>query len=503
MSNLANAQSLFFSALQAQERCDLNTAERLYREALALAPGRSSIVKNLAAVLLESAKFGEAFGLCIEHLKSHPDDTAIWTQLGNTQLGEGQFSKALESYATALDQAPENIETLINAAFALESLGRPRDALKYLNHAIELAPDNAAAVGNRGNVLAKLNHFQDALMDFQRSQRIAPDSPMSYWNESVCRLFSGDFEGGWKLYDWGWKARQRGNRPVGLTQPSWNGIDFVNRLLVWGEQGIGDQILFCSMLDELRDRAKHIIVAVDARLLDLLNRTFPDFEFVDINTVNILCGADRQVAMGDLGQFFRKNWGEFPKERKRFLIPDAARMKILRKRLGKSGGPVCGFSWSSTNPRIGLFKSLDQADLSAFGAIKDVRWLDLQYGDTRQDRNQFHDRFGLNIAHFDDIDNFNDIDGLAALISACDIVVSVSNTTAHLAGALGIPTVVMLPEAAGRLWYWHHGMSSSPWYPSCNLVRQRAPGEWASVIDSVCSRIGELAKAHNNHLDPD
>ena len=241
MTNLTNAQSLFFSALHAQEAGDLETAERLYLEALALAPGRLSIVKNLAAVFLESGKFDDACELCTRYLESHPADASLLTQLGNTRLGMGQFEKALESYTIALGHMPEHPETLVNTAYVLECMGRPRDALTHLNRLIELNPDHVAALGNRGNVLAKLNRFDDALLDFRRAQRIASDSPMSYWNEAVCRLYSGDFEGGWKLYGWGWKAMQRGKEQPPFVQPRWNGIDYVNKLLVWGEQGIGDQ----------------------------------------------------------------------------------------------------------------------------------------------------------------------------------------------------------------------------------------------------------------------
>ena len=493
MTNLTNAQSLFFSALHAQEAGDLETAERLYLEALALAPGRLSIVKNLAAVFLESGKFDDACELCTRYLESHPADASLLTQLGNTRLGMGQFEKALESYTIALGHMPEHPETLVNTAYVLECMGRPRDALTHLNRLIELNPDHVAALGNRGNVLTKLNRFDDALLDFRRAQRIAPESPMSYWNEAVCRLYSGDFEGGWKLYGWGWKAMQRGKEQPPFVQPRWNGIDYVNKLLVWGEQGIGDQILFSTLLGELRNRAKHVVVAADPRLLPLLRRSFPDFEFSDINTATGLHDADRQIAIGDLGMFFRKKWRAFPDGRKKILIPDPARSQNLHQRLGGGKDLICGFSWSSTNPRIGVFKSLAEADLSAMSAHKGVRWVDLQYGDTREDRNRFHARFGLDVTHLDDIDNFDDIDGLAALICACDLVVTVSNTTAHLAGALGIPTIVMLPEAVGRLWYWHHDAANSPWYPSCSLIRQVSPGDWVPVIDAVSGKIADLA----------
>jgi tetratricopeptide (TPR) repeat protein len=498
VSNLANAQSLFFSALNAQEKGDLDAAERLYREALVLAPGRPSIVKNLAAVLFELKKLDDACALCTQHLESHPADALLWTQLGNTRLGMAQFEQALESYTTALRYTPDHPETLINTAYAMEGLGRSQDALLYLDRLIELAPGNAAALGNRGNVLTKLNRFDDALRDYQHAQRIEPASPMAYWNESICRLFSGDLDGGWKLYDWGWQAGQRGKAKPAFAQPAWNGRDLVNRLLVWGEQGIGDQILFSSMLDDLRNHAKHVVVATEKRLLPLFRRSFPDFDVIDINAAATLNQVDQQTALGDLGMHLRKNWRDFPKNRKKILAPDPARVQILRKRLGSGENLgknlICGFSWSSTNPRIGPFKSLAEADLSALGAIPGIRWVDLQYGDTRGDRMRFMDRFGFHIDHLDDIDNFNDMDGLAALTGACDLVVTVSNTTAHLAGALGVPTMVMLPHGIGRLWYWHHDQASSPWYPSCRLIRQSTAGDWAPVIAGISAHITALAK---------
>lgn len=494
VSDLASAQSLFFSALKAQQKGDLDAAEKLYREALVLAPGRSSIVKNLAAVLFELKKFDAACALCTQHLESCPTDALLWTQLGNTRMGMGQFEQALVSYTTALGHVPDHPETLINAAYAMECLGRPQDALLYLDRLIELAPDNAAAVGNRGNVLTKLNRFDDALRDYQQAQRIEPASPMPYWNESVCRLFSGDLESGWKLYGWGWQAGQRGKAKPEFAQPAWNGRDHVNTLLVWGEQGIGDQILFSSMLDDLRNHAKHVVVATEKRLVPLFRRSFPDFDVTDIDAAVRLDQIDRQTAFGDLGMHLRKDWRDFPRERKKILVPDPARLQTLRKRLGDGESLICGFSWSSTNPRTGQFKSLAEADLSSLGAIPRVSWVNLQYGDTREDRKRFMNQFGFSITHLDDIDNFNDIDGLAALTGACDLVVTVSNTTAHLAGALGIPTMVMLPYGVGRLWYWHHDQASSPWYPSCSMIRQSTAGDWAPVITGISAQITELAK---------
>lgn len=498
--DLASAKSLFSSALDAHKRQDFRSAEHLYREALACAPGRSSIIQNLSTLLIEQKKFDEVRELCTSQLRLNPREPVLWNQLGNAHLGAGDFEDALSSYAVALDCMPDNLEALLNSAYALERLGQATEALSKLNRLIDIDPIHVAALNNRGNMLTKLNRFDEALRDYARAQAIDPTAAISYWNESICRLLLGDYERGWNLYGWGWKSGQRGAPPPYFDQPGWNGADYVDTLLVWGEQGVGDQILFSSMLGDLKGRANRIIIALDHRLLPLLRRSFPDFEFIDLKDARSFRGIDQQIAIGDLGKFFRKALADFPSETKKFLQPDATRAETIRKHLRRSGAFVCGFSWLSTNPSIGRFKSMSEADLSPLGAIRDAHWVDLQYGDTRKDLDHFRSQFGLDVHHLDDIDNLNDIDGLAALISTCDLVVTASNTTAHLAGALGVPTMVMLPNAVGKLWYWHHDLPSSPWYPSCRLIRQAVPGDWASVLATAADEIRKIAADHKSTL---
>jgi hypothetical protein len=112
-------------------------------------------------------------------------------------------------------------------------------------------------------------------------------------------------------------------------------------------------------------------------------------------------------------------------------------------------------------------------------------FIDLQYGDTSAERQEMLDSAGLRVHKVEDIDNFNDLDGLAALIAACDVVISISNTTAHLALALGKPVFVMVPSATETLWYWHLHGEVSPWYPTARIFRQDRGGHWDSVIEQV------------------
>ena len=125
--------------------------------------------------------------------------------------------------------------------------------------------------------------------------------------------------------------------------------------------------------------------------------------------------------------------------------------------------------------------------------LKGVQFVDLQYGDTAAEREAAQAATGIEVRQVDTVNNREDIDGLAALISACDVVVTISNTTAHLAGALSKPTLLMLPTGVARHWYWHEGRSDSPWYPSMRIFRQRTMGDWQPVF-------GEVREALQKHI---
>lgn len=133
-------------------------------------------------------------------------------------------------------------------------------------------------------------------------------------------------------------------------------------------------------------------------------------------------------------------------------------------------------------------------DLAPLFGMDGVRFVDLQYGDTAAERGRVSDELGVELMHVDQVDNRGDLDGLAALIGVCDVVVTISNTTAHLAGALGKPTLLMLPFGYARHWYWHEGRDDSPWYPSLRLYRQHAAGDWSAVFAGVRAALQKLLR---------
>jgi hypothetical protein len=323
------------------------------------------------------------------------------------------------------------------------------------------------------------------------TRRLRSSPAGAKFNKSQLSLALGRFAEGWELYEYRWTALP-GNQPRPYRQPVWDG-NRAATLLAWAEQGLGDQILQSGMVPDLAERAARVVMEVEPRLVALFARSFPQAGVVALGEQLYAQPIDAHVPLGSLGRHFRGSWDAFPRRERGYLIADAARTRALRERLAQGGRKVIGLSWVSHNPRSGKSKSARLADFEDILRLPNCRFVDLQYGDTRAEREAVERELGIRVERLDDIDNTNDIDGLAALISACDAVVSVSNTTAHLAGALGTPTWTLVPHGHSRIWYWFKEGERSPWYPRVHVRRQANAQPWrdlaASAADDVSKRL--------------
>jgi hypothetical protein len=257
--------------------------------------------------------------------------------------------------------------------------------------------------------------------------------------------------------------------------------------LIWGEQGLGDEILYASMVPELTELAQSVVLEVEPRLVKLFSRSFAGVSVVGHSHEPYRGPFAAQEPIAGLGKYFRSDWQCFPAREHGYLVADNDRAADLRRRL--RADIVVGLSWGSQNPKFGKAKSAPLQDFAPVLRWPCCRFVDLQYGDTAGERATVERETGVHIEHLDDIDNTRDIDGLAALISACDLVVTVSNVTAHLAGALGKPTWVLVPSGNARLWYWFKEGEHSPWYPRVRLRRQSLGQSWAELISSIANEI--------------
>jgi hypothetical protein len=249
-------------------------------------------------------------------------------------------------------------------------------------------------------------------------------------------------------------------------------------VLVWGEQGLGDEIMFGSCLPDLVASGARCTLDCSPRLRPLFARSFPQVRVAE----HPIDGIDCTMAIGSLPLLFRANADAFPRHNG-YLRPDLGRVAAWREQLAALGdGLKVGLTWRGGLLRTGQKqRSLDPGELGALLRVPKVRWVSLQHGDTAAQLRQVQEAHGVSVASWDHA--LADLDETAALVSALDLVITVCSTVVHLTGALGRPAWVLTPSAPA--WRYRRAGTRMPWYPSVLLYRQRVHGDWTETVQRL------------------
>jgi hypothetical protein len=229
------------------------------------------------------------------------------------------------------------------------------------------------------------------------------------------------------------------------------------------------------------------------RLHPIYRRAFPTVRLLDrkeLSSCSTDSGYDAQAPIGDLAYLLRADEAFVRGSRSNYLRPDLAlgqRMRALQP--WADADVVCGIAWRSANPRFGNDKSMPLIDMVSALRNPAVSFVNLQYGAVQNDIQIVRKRLGVEVHEVEGLDIFNDIESLMALISVCDIVVTTSNVTAHLAGSMGKRAAVLVPMDKGRIWYWHDHDDHSLWYPSLRLFFQEHPTGWTKPLQTCAEWI--------------
>jgi hypothetical protein len=332
--------------------------------------------------------------------------------------------------------------------------------------------------------------YERAIQDYHRAIALKPNTFDPYLNLSICDLFFGKFSIGWYHYEkrwfsewsaWGARFQPR----LESRRPSYSSSSSnIVRILVWGEQGVGDEVMFGGLLREFRGMCGEMLVQLDRRLVGLFERSLPGVKFFVRGEVVDEGLYDEQIPIGSLARYLRPSRESFAGRGGAYLRAKEGLRERFRERMGlDSGERVIGLSWKSAAPETGAARSLGLEELVSALSVsgQKIRFVNLQYGDVESDLRGVRERLGVEVYSESEVDNREDLEGLAGLIEACDEVVSVGNATAHLAGALGKRTYVLLPYVAG--WRWLHEGERCPWYDSVTLLRQGQRGQWSHALN--------------------
>jgi hypothetical protein len=302
----------------------------------------------------------------------------------------------------------------------------------------------------------------------------------------------GDFERGWALYDERWNSPSFASPPLKTKLPRWEPDKGYKAVLVWCEQGIGDQLLYSSLLNALKAHTDSVTVMIDIRLIGLLQRANPHIRFIPHSSKIKNSDFDSQIPIASIGESFIKSFDDIPKHRStNFLVPNYDYAGTISKQLKIRGDEfVVGLSWASTAPRVGEHKSIALKELEPLFDIPNTRFVNLQYGKNKEQIEPFEKETGRRVEQTH-VNTFFDLEGIAATMQCCDVVVSCSNANVHIAGGMGKPVLMF---DANKLWYWNgKDEDRSLWYPSVRMFnRKNMVAPWGDQVRDITKALKEM-----------
>lgn len=495
------------------------------------APNSTGAHLDLGAALARLGRHEEAQAACRRALEIEPQSAKAWYCLGNVHKLNGELERAVECYRAAIELDAAFTDAHCQLAFVLYRLGRytesgashavalrlkpdfaevnhnlgllrletgyPEEALASFERALELRPDTLVTQTCIAHALRDLGRIDEALTHYDRALARQPDFGDALINRCFALLMRGDYAAGWAEYEHRFAAT--GTPMRGFPFTDWRGERLAGkRILIYAEQGLGDEIMFASCVPDVLKRAEHVVIESNSRLAPLFMRSFLQATIHGANKeedqawLQGLPRVDYQIAIGSLPLHFRGTRADFPAHRG-YLVADAARVKHWRTRLAASGAKLhVGIAWRGGSLRTRQFtRSLTLPYWAPLLARPDVDFVSLQYGQAVDDLAQLCDTHGITVRSFGA--ELTDIDELAAAIAALDLIISVDNTVVHLAGALGQPVWILLPFAPE--WRYPRSGDTMPWYPSARLFRQARPREWGPLFTQVALALERLEEA--------
>jgi len=534
--NPANPMAFSNRGNALQELGRLQDALKSYDQAIRLKPDYVEAVCNKGNTLRLLGQVPEAIACYVRGLETNPNFQPAHYELGFTLQSLGRLDEAVDCYRRAIELRPDLAQTYAVRAAAyqdlrrfeeaiadyemviqmipgaamiynnlgnvLKEVGRHDEACFRLKQSIELQPDHADTHNNLGVVLQQMRRLSEALSSFEQARRLNPNLVDAQWNLALARLVMGDYERGWQDYE----ARLHPSKLSGVNlrtyqAPKWSGIESLagKTIFVVAEQGLGDTIQFCRYLPLLAQLGATVILESQPQLVGLMkslkgvDKVLPAF----LATEQIP-DHDYYCPLMSLPVAFRTTLTTIPAVSP-YLRADPAKSARWAERMGQRSRPRVGIVWSGgfhpAQPEVWVINKRRNMPLAKFAPLKniDAEFYSLQKGQPAESElaellSQIWDGPQL----IDCASDLHDFTDTAALIENLDLVISVDTAAAHLAGALGKPTLLL--SRFDSCWRWLDQRDDTPWYPSMTLLRQNSFDDWDEVVSRLIDRMHDHFK---------
>jgi Flp pilus assembly protein TadD len=479
-------QTLAMYGLLAAQSGRLERAAKLFRRAITIDGNSPLAHNNLGSVLAQLSSYEEAVASFTRAVELAPEYAEAHSSLGAALGCLKRFEEALASHERAVALHPQSAFAHSNRGNVLQQLQRHEEALMSFDISLRLSPGHADLHTNRGQCLAQMGRYADAISSFDASISLSPNSPEAHYSKGLALLMLGDLDCGWPLHEWrSHQAREMPTRAPALRCPRWRGEQSLQgkTLFIHWEQGLGDTIQFSRYARLAHERGARVVLEVQPSLAPLLRSLDAAIEIV--TDLESSPNADYYCALMSLPLLFGTNLATIPCAT-RYLSADRSKVARWRRELGSSSMPLVGLAWRGNT----LFGSNQRRSIELSQLLRYLpqgpRYVSLQIETSELDRAVLASDARIRQL----LQSPSDFSETAALIDCLDAVITVDTSIAHLSGALGRETWLLLQYSPD--WRWLLDREDSPWYRSLRLFRQETAGNWDGPLARVEAALGYL-----------
>ena len=446
---------------------------------------QADIYNNKGLEFFQKNDFENAI-ICFFQALTHDKNYAhAYSNIGNILIQKREFEEAINMYQKAINIDNQNSLYHFNLGIAYSNINNIKASAKEYKQSLKLDPRNLKAYKFLGNCYIQLKDFKKAVTTYRKWSELDPQNPEPNFILGQIHVRNGRFNLGWKLYEYGLKNNIR--KPLnGFYQEKkkiWDGKPFNGSLLVYGEQGLGDQINFGTLLFELLEIQKDVCVKVNKKLVELFTCSFPKIKVFSEEEVIPQNVYDKHIALGSLNKYLRNHTNNYLDSKFDPLKVYGKRYQEINNLFSKLNGFNIGISWHSFSSKTGKNRCLKTHELAKIVSVENINFFNIQYGNVHNQVKEVNLISGKEILKVPFVDLTNDISSVADIIKNCDLIISVDNTTAHLAAALGKPVWLLLPYNAD--FRWMEDITTSLWYKNVTLIRQQKENDWSNEIEII------------------
>ena len=419
----------------------------------------------------------------------NPSSASAWCDLGLAEMTIENFSAAEKSLNQAISLDPKFSFAMHHLGDCYKKQNNLEKAIYFLKKALNINPNLSSTIASLASALSDMNQSLEAHIVLDKYLKMHPEDVECNQNKALILLRDGKLIEGLKQYEWRFYPTAQSVPVRPITKPRWRGEKLKGKsIFIWLEQGIGDEVLSLRLIEYYLEQCDNCIVECDERLVPLVSRAYPEITVCKRTNPpdQIFKSSDFSCPVWSGAIHLSKYLKHFQNAnfKTSYLSAEIKDTNLFKKKYRKLAGKraIVGLSWASGG-KAGKIKTPPLEEWKNLLSRKDIFFVSVQYSPAQEDIDFLEKISGNTIFLDKNVNATKDLDLLASQLSALDATVSVSNSTAHLCGALGLPIANVIPFGRGGFWYWFREKDKSPWYPSMKIFRQEQSNDWESAIN--------------------